>query len=117
MNTHIVSSPNYYYCDQVIKRNIKRSDKKSSFETLKELIRKEQLKKPSIKKKSTINNSYFDINKKYFEVDNCITTSKLSKQNIWNKGIKISSDAIFRYLVYFLNKYLKKYWKFILIIH
>ena len=64
-------------------------------------------RRPGSRRKSIISKSTFDIIKKFFEMDNGLSTSELSNKIFEEKGVKISSEAIRRYLVSQNYKYEK----------
>ena len=93
---------------QVINMNIKGLNRTTIYRTFKAINEnKGILRRSSSGRNSGISKSTFEIIKKYFEIDNGLSTSEMSNKIFEEKGVKISSEAIRRYLVSKKFKYEK----------
>ena len=90
---------------QVINQNIKGLNRAniSSFKRIN--LNKGIQRRPGSEKNRSIIKSNFEIIKKCLEIDNDLSTSELLNKILGEKGVKISSEAIRRYLVYQNYKY------------
>ena len=85
---------------QVINKNIKGLNRRTIYRTFKAINEHKGIQtRPGSRRNSSISKSTFEIIKKCFEIDNGISTFQLSKKYLQKNGVKISSEAILRYLV------------------
>ena len=93
---------------QVINKNIKGLNTSTIYRTFNAINENKGIqRRPGSGRNSTISKSTFEIIKKYLEIDNGLTNSELSNKIFEDKGVKISSEAIQRYLVSQNYKYEK----------
>ena len=93
---------------QVINKNIKGLNKRTIYRTFKAINENKGIqRRPGSGRNSRISKSTFEIIKKCLEIDNGLSTSELSNKIFAEKGVKISSEAIRRYLVSQNYKYEK----------
>ena len=85
---------------KVINKNIKGLKRKTKHLTFKAINENKWIqRRPGSGRKSVLSKSTFEIIKKYLEIDDVLSISELLNKIFEEKGIKISSEAIQRYLV------------------
>ena len=93
---------------QVINKNIKRLNTRTIYRTFKAINENKGIqRRPGSGRNSSISKSTFKIIKKCLEINNGLSTSESSNKIFEEKGVKISSEAIRRYLVSQNYKYEK----------
>ena len=93
---------------QVINKNIKGLNRRTIYRTFKAINENKGIqRRPGSGRNKGINKSTFEIIKKCLEIDNGLSTFELSNKIFAEKGVKISSEAIRRYLVSQNYKYEK----------
>ena len=93
---------------QVINKNVKGQNRKTIYQIFKVINKNKWIQsRPGLGRKSSISKSTFEIIKKCLEIDNGLSTFELSNKIFAEKGVKISSEAIRRYLVSQNYKYVK----------
>ena len=93
---------------QVINKNIKGLNRRTIYLTFKAIHENKGIQtRPGSGRNSSINKSTFEIIKKCIEINNDLSTSELSNKIFEEKGVKISSEAIWRHLVSQNYKYEK----------
>ena len=85
---------------QVINKYIKGLNTRTIYRTFKAINENKGIqRRPGSGRNSTLSKSTFEIIKKCSEIDNGLSTSEFSNKVFEEKGVKISSEAIRRYLV------------------
>ena len=85
---------------QVINKDIKGLNTWTIYRTYKAINESKGIqRRPGSGRNSNISKSTFELIKKCLEIDNDLTTFELSNKIFAEKGVKISSEAIQRYLV------------------
>ena len=93
---------------QVINKNIKVLNRRTIYRTFKAINENKVIqRRPGSRRNISISKSTFEIIKKCLEIDNGLSTFELSNKIFAEKGVKISSEAIRRYLVSQNYKYEK----------
>ena len=93
---------------QFINKNIKGLNRRTIYRTFKAINKNKGIqRRPGSGRKSSISKSTFKIIKKCIEIDNGLSTFELSNKIFAEKGVKISSEAIRKYLVSQNYKYEK----------
>ena len=91
---------------QVINKNIKGLNRRIIYRTFKAINENKEIqRRPGSGRDSSISKSTFEIIKKCLEIDNGLSTFEFSNKIFEEKGVKISSEAIRRYLVSHNYKY------------
>ena len=93
---------------QVINKNIKGLNRRTIYRTFKAINEDKGIqRRPGSGRNISISKSTFEIIKKCIEIDNGLSTFELSNKIFAEKGVKISSEAIRKYLVSQNYKYEK----------
>ena len=107
--THLIFSSSWPYWETSYYKNIKGLNRRTIFRTFKAINENKGIqRRPGSERNNNISKLTFEIIKKCLEIDHGLSTFELSNKIFAEKGVKISSEAIRRYLVSQNYKYEKQ---------